>query len=76
MVFGRLLSPWMNLLAFLLIRSNLDTSNEASGEVIEKWHPLLPAEKKLIMYCLIIAAALLVILVWVSYTYFRIGTRS
>lgn len=43
------------------------------GEVVEKWHPQLPAEKKLIIYSLIAAAVLLVVLVWVSYTYFRVG---
>ena len=37
----------------------------------EKWHPLLPAEKKLILYSLIAAVVLLVLLVFVSYTYFR-----
>jgi Tfp pilus assembly protein PilN len=40
-------------------------------EVEEKWHPLLPAEKKLILYSLIAAVVLLVLLVLVSYTYFR-----
>ena len=76
MVFDNIVSSWMNLLVFLSTQSSLNNSKEASGEVIEKWHPLLPAEKKLIMYSLIVAAVLLVILVWVSYTYFRIGTRT
>jgi hypothetical protein len=40
-------------------------------EVEEKWHPLLSAEKKLIMYSLILALVLLAVLVFVSYTYFR-----
>lgn len=40
-------------------------------EVEEKYHPLLPAEKKLILYSLIAAVVLLVILVYVSETFFR-----
>jgi hypothetical protein len=44
-----------------------------TGEVVEKWHPLLPAENKLIMYCLVIAAIVLVLLIWLSYTYFGVG---
>jgi hypothetical protein len=35
-----------------------------------EYEPLLPVEKKLISYSLIIGAALLGILVWVSYTFF------
>lgn len=47
--------------------------NSQEGEVIEKWHPLLPAEKKLIVYSLVAALILLLVLVWVSYTYFNVG---
>jgi hypothetical protein len=56
------------LLAFLCMKSGGEP-----GEVVEEWHALLPVEKKLISYCLIIAAMLLVLLVWISYTYFRVG---
>jgi hypothetical protein len=35
-----------------------------------EYEPLLPVEKKLIAWSLIIGTALLGILVWVSYTYF------
>jgi hypothetical protein len=38
-----------------------------------EYEPLLPVEKKLISYSLIIGAALLGILVWVSYTFFPAG---
>jgi len=38
-----------------------------------EYEPLLPVEKKLISYSLIIGAALLGILVWVSYTFFPGG---
>jgi hypothetical protein len=34
------------------------------------YEPLLPIEKKLIVYSLLLGAALLGILVWLSYTYF------
>jgi len=38
-----------------------------------EYEPLLPVEKKLISYSLIIGAALLGILIWVSYTFFPGG---
>ena len=38
-----------------------------------EYEPLLPVEKKLISYSLIIGAVLLGILVWVSYTFFPGG---
>lgn len=38
-----------------------------------EYEPLLPVEKKLISYSLIIGAALLGLLVWVSYTFFPGG---
>ncbi len=38
-----------------------------------EWEPLLPVEKKLIGYSLILGAVLLGILVWVSYTFFPTG---
>jgi hypothetical protein len=38
-----------------------------------EYEPLLPVEKKLISYSLIVGAALLGILVWVSYTFFPGG---
>lgn len=34
------------------------------------YEPLLPVEKKLIVYSLLLGVALLGILVWLSYTYF------
>lgn len=42
---------------------------------IEKmeYEPLLPIEKKLIAWSLILGVALLVALVWVSYTFFPAG---
>jgi len=38
-----------------------------------EYEPLLPVEKKLISYSLIVGAALLGILVWISYTFFPAG---
>jgi len=38
-----------------------------------EYEPLLPVEKKLIAYSLIIGAVLLGMLVWVSYTFFPGG---
>lgn len=43
------------------------------GEVMEEWHPLLPVEKKLIISCLLVAAVLMIVLVWVSLVYFNVG---
>ena len=44
-------------------------------EEMEKmeYEPLLPIEKKLITWSLILGVVLLVILVWVSYTFFPAG---
>lgn len=38
-----------------------------------EYEPLIPAEKKLIGYSLILGAVLLGTLVWVSYTFFPAG---
>ncbi len=38
-----------------------------------EWDPLLPVEKKLIGWSLILGVVLLGILVWVSYTFFPTG---
>ena len=38
-----------------------------------EYEPLIPAEKKLIGYSLILGAVLLGMLVWVSYTFFPAG---
>ena len=38
-----------------------------------EWEPLLPVEKKLIGYSLLLGTLLLGILVWVSYTFFPTG---
>ena len=35
-----------------------------------EYEPLLPVEKKLISWSLILGAVLLVVLIWVSYTFF------
>jgi len=45
------------------------------GEEMRKmaYEPLLPVEKRLIGWSLGIGAVLLVILVWISYTYFPSG---
>jgi hypothetical protein len=38
-----------------------------------EWEPLLPVEKKLIGWSLILGVVLLGILVWISYTFFPAG---
>ncbi|HNQ18039.1 MAG TPA: hypothetical protein PLW90_03855 [Smithellaceae bacterium] len=38
-----------------------------------EYEPLLPVEKKLITWSLILGAVLLVVLIWVSYTFFPAG---
>jgi hypothetical protein len=38
------------------------------------YEPLLPIEKKLILWSLIIGIVLLVVLVWLSFTYFPVTT--
>ena len=45
------------------------------GEEMQKmaYEPLLPVEKRLIGWSLGIGAVLLVLLVWISYTYFPSG---
>ncbi|MBP6916371.1 MAG: hypothetical protein WBJ43_05625 [Smithellaceae bacterium] len=46
-----------------------DTKIKDEMEKME-YEPLLPVEKKLITWSLILGAALLVVLIWVSYTFF------
>lgn len=36
------------------------------------YEPLMPAEVKLITYSLVVGVVLLVLLVWVSYTFFKV----
>ena len=38
-----------------------------------EWEPILPVEKKLIAWSLILGVVLLGILIWVSYTFFPAG---
>jgi hypothetical protein len=38
-----------------------------------EWEPILPIEKKLIAWSLILGVVLLGILIWVSYTFFPAG---
>jgi hypothetical protein len=59
------------VLSWLLVKCWRYESGVIRAEAEEKWHPLLPAEKKLIICSLIAAVVLLVLLVFVSYTYFR-----
>lgn len=47
-------------------------SSASSEEKVEEWHPLLPVEKKLIAYSLVLAVILLIFLIWISYTYFGV----
>jgi hypothetical protein len=67
-------SYYLRLLALLWVRlTRAYQGGSTEEEVAEGWHPLLPAEKKLIVYSLILAAVLLVVLIWASYTFFRVG---
>lgn len=50
------------------------TEPEVSKELKKmEYEPLAPVEKSLIAWSLILGAGLLVILVWVSYTFFPAG---
>jgi len=49
-----------------------DTKIKDEMEKME-YEPLLPVEKKLITWSLILGAVLLVVLIWVSYTFFPAG---
>ena len=49
-----------------------DTKIKDEMEKME-YEPLLPIEKKLIGWSLILGVVLLVVLVWVSYTFFPAG---
>lgn len=60
---------FLNVLGVLV--SKLLNAAEAKEEG-EVYHELLPVEKKLVAYSLILAVILLVILVYVSYTYFGV----
>ncbi|MGB9631020.1 MAG: hypothetical protein ACPL09_03435 [Candidatus Methanodesulfokora sp.] len=62
---------WNLFLGFLI--SKLVNATEVKAEEGEAYHPLLPVEKKLVAYSLILAVILLVILIYVSYTYFGVA---
>jgi hypothetical protein len=53
-----------------------ETAHEAAGpKLVEEmqqmeWEPLLPVEKKLVTWSILLGVALLGILIWVSYTFF------
>ena len=51
---------------------DLDVDEVKLSEEIKKmeYEPLLPIEKKLIMWSLVLGTVLLVIFVWISYTFF------
>jgi hypothetical protein len=52
-------------------RSNAENGSEIKREMEQmKYEPLLKVEKSLILWSLILGAVLMVILVWVSYTFF------
>jgi len=63
----------LNLIFSWFFVKNWRIENQISRaeEVEEKWHPLLPAEKKLIIVSLVLAVVSLVLLVWVSNTFFK-----
>jgi hypothetical protein len=49
-----------------------DTKIKKEMEKME-WEPILPIEKKLIIWSLALGVVLLGILIWVSYTFFPAG---
>ncbi len=49
-----------------------DTKIKKEMEKME-WEPILPIEKKLIIWSLVLGVVLLGILIWVSYTFFPAG---
>jgi hypothetical protein len=49
-----------------------DTKIKKEMEKME-WEPILPIEKKLIIWSLVLGIVLLGILIWVSYTFFPAG---
>jgi hypothetical protein len=52
-------------------RSNAENGSEIKREMEQmKYEPLLKVEKSLILWSLVSGAVLMVILVWVSYTFF------
>jgi hypothetical protein len=52
----------------------MDQSQPKITEELEKMahEPLLPIEKKLILWSIILGIALIIILVWVSHTFFEV----
>ncbi|MFA7461659.1 MAG: hypothetical protein WCY59_00780 [Anaerovoracaceae bacterium] len=52
-----------------------DANETKIKDEIEKmeYEPLLPVEKKLIAWSLILGGVLLVVLIWISYTFFPAG---
>jgi len=51
------------------------SEEKVEEEKVEEWHPLLPVEKKLIAYSLVLAVISVIFLIWISYTYFGIKSR-
>lgn len=51
------------------IRVSINNTSGASTEGVAE-EPLLPAEKKLIIWSLILAIILIAFLIWVAYTFF------
>ncbi len=54
-------------------QSSTEQSKLADELKAMQWEPLLPVEKKLISWSIILGVVLLGILVWVSYTFFPGG---
>jgi hypothetical protein len=55
-------------------RKDMNEQPKIADEIKKmEYEPLLPVEKKLIAWSLILGSVLLGILVWISYTYFPAG---
>lgn len=62
---------WFNKVAER--RSKMDEVKIKDEMEKMEYEPLLPVEKKLITWSLVLGVVLLIVLVWVSYTFFPAG---
>jgi hypothetical protein len=64
MIIGIIINIFNNVLSRIYKNSAEKEGIKATEE------PLLPAEKKLILWSLVLAVILLILLIWISYTFF------
>ena len=63
-----IISMIINIFNNILSRIYKNSAEKEGIKVTEE--PLLPIEKKMILWCLILAVILLILLIWISYTFF------